>query len=223
MAVVLDHLVIVTRDKEEGAASTADVLGLNVGPPFGHFLPIELDNGVTLNFYAHESDHEEVAHDAFRVSDDVFDHGRSRLDALDVTILRDAMAGSAGRDQHERWWSRVVLLDPTGNTMELNAVPYGGALRTEADLSRQVCTTSTTTVPIPNGSLRKPHRSGTAERGPSEQESPTQPSARSGARSCSPMCLFWEGEFALASLWRYVVQPMPLPPEPLKQAARQLG
>lgn len=85
MTVVLDHVVIVTRDNHEGAHFMADILGLHVGPPFGHFLPIELDNGVTLDFYTHEGHQEEVAHYAFRVSDEGFDHGRSRLEALGVT------------------------------------------------------------------------------------------------------------------------------------------
>jgi extradiol dioxygenase family protein len=126
VSVVLDHLVIVTRDKQEGAQFMADVLGLEVGPAFGHFLPIELDNGVTLDFYTHEGHHEEVAHYAFRVTEAGFDHGRSRLEALDVTYYATPWLDRAGEINTNDGGRGLYFLDPTGNTMELITVPYGG-------------------------------------------------------------------------------------------------
>jgi catechol 2,3-dioxygenase-like lactoylglutathione lyase family enzyme len=51
-AVQLNHTAIYAADRQESAAFLAGVLGLEVGAPFGPFLPVDLGNGVTLDYYS---------------------------------------------------------------------------------------------------------------------------------------------------------------------------
>jgi len=125
VAVQLNHLVIVTRDNREGAEFMADILGLEVGPAMGHFLPIQMSNAVTLDFYTREGHPEEAAHYAFLVSDDEFDHGMERLEALGVAYFPTPWMDPPGEINHNDGGRGVYFYDPTGNTMELITTPYG--------------------------------------------------------------------------------------------------
>lgn len=126
MAVRLNHLVIVTRDNREGAEFMADILGLEVQAPMGHFLPIQMSNDVTLDFYTRDGHHEEVAHYAFLVSEDEFDHGLARLEDRRVTYYPTPWMDPPGEINHNDGGRGLYFYDPTGNTMELITVPYGG-------------------------------------------------------------------------------------------------
>ena len=50
MAVELNHTIIPARDKRGSAKFLADILNLEVGPEWGHFVPLRTANGVTLDF-----------------------------------------------------------------------------------------------------------------------------------------------------------------------------
>jgi hypothetical protein len=50
MVAQLNHLIIPVRDKEKSARFLADILGLEVGQQWAHFLPVSTNNGVTLDF-----------------------------------------------------------------------------------------------------------------------------------------------------------------------------
>ncbi len=104
----------------------ADILGLEVGPPFGHFLPIELANGVTLDFYTQEGHREQLAHYAFLVSEQEFDHGLARLQARRVTYYPSPAMNRPGEINRNDGGRGLYFYDPSGNTMELITVPYGG-------------------------------------------------------------------------------------------------
>ncbi|MBV9659718.1 MAG: VOC family protein, partial [Acidimicrobiales bacterium] len=71
MAVQLDHTIVASRDKHASAAFLARILGL--GPPeeAGHFVTVEVANGVSLDF----DDARSIApqHYAFLVGNDEFD------------------------------------------------------------------------------------------------------------------------------------------------------
>lgn len=50
MPVELNHTIVAARDRRASAEYLANLLGLEVGPPYGPFLPVETSNGVTLDF-----------------------------------------------------------------------------------------------------------------------------------------------------------------------------
>ena len=54
MSVELNHTIIPAKDKWVSAKFLADILNLEAGPEWGHFVPIKTANGVTLDFDTRE-------------------------------------------------------------------------------------------------------------------------------------------------------------------------
>jgi hypothetical protein len=50
MSVELNHTIIPAKDKWVSAKFLADILNLEAGPEWGHFVPVKTANGVTLDF-----------------------------------------------------------------------------------------------------------------------------------------------------------------------------
>ncbi|WP_329374831.1 hypothetical protein [Streptomyces sp. NBC_01483] len=69
-AVQLNHTAIYARDRHLSAEFIAAILGLKVGAPFGPFLPVDLGNGVTLDYYEKRDEPIQSQHYAFLVPDE---------------------------------------------------------------------------------------------------------------------------------------------------------
>src|SRR6202030_956341 len=54
MSVELNHTIIPAKDKWVSAKFLADILNLEAGPAWGHFVPVKTANGVTLDFDTRE-------------------------------------------------------------------------------------------------------------------------------------------------------------------------
>ena len=82
MSVELNHTIIPARDKWASAKFLSDILNLEAGPEWGHFVPARTGNGVTLDF----SDAADFRpqHYAFLVSEAEFDAALSRIRAAGV-------------------------------------------------------------------------------------------------------------------------------------------
>ena len=104
----------------------AGILGLEVGPTMGPFVPVSTANGVTLDFYSVPGHHEQLAHYAFLVSEEEFDAAFARIEALGVTYYPGPSMDRPGEINHHDGGRGLYFFDPTGNTMELITVPYGG-------------------------------------------------------------------------------------------------
>ena len=50
MTIELNHTIIPAKDKWASAKFLADILNLEAGPEWGHFVPVKTGNGVTLDF-----------------------------------------------------------------------------------------------------------------------------------------------------------------------------
>src|ERR1700751_5068797 len=50
MSIELNHTIIPAKDKWASAKFLADILNLEAGPEWGHFMPVKTANGVTLDF-----------------------------------------------------------------------------------------------------------------------------------------------------------------------------
>ena len=122
----LDHTIVLARDNQRGAQFLAGILGVDVGPPFGPFVPVRLADGVTLDFKTVPGHSERFAHYAFLVTEDEFDQCFARLLASGTTYYADPFLRRPGRINHDDGGRGVYFLDPTGNTMELITRPYGG-------------------------------------------------------------------------------------------------
>lgn len=73
MAVQLNHTIVQATDKKVSAEFLAGLLGLEVQPQFGPFLPVVASNDVTLDFADAGGESIAPQHYAFLVSEDEFD------------------------------------------------------------------------------------------------------------------------------------------------------
>lgn len=117
MGVELNHTIVRARDKAASAAFLAGVLGLPVGAPNGPFVPVELSNGVTLDFANAEDVHPQ--HYAFLVDEAEFDPIFGRIRDAGTTYYADPGRQQRGEINH-RWGGRGVYFDdPDGHLMEV--------------------------------------------------------------------------------------------------------
>jgi len=70
MAVELNHIILPAKDKQASAEFLAQILGLDVSPQFGPFIPVQV-GGVTLDYM--DSDDFRWHHCAFLVTEPEFD------------------------------------------------------------------------------------------------------------------------------------------------------
>ncbi|WP_448316203.1 VOC family protein [Streptomyces sp. CO7] len=123
-AVQLDHVVVHARDRALSAEFLAAVLGLRVGAPFGPFLPVDLGNGVTLDFYEKRDEPVQGQHYAFLVPEEQFDAMVDRLEALGVTYFADPRHTEPGRVNRLFGGRGAYFADPDGHNMEIMTRPY---------------------------------------------------------------------------------------------------
>jgi catechol 2,3-dioxygenase-like lactoylglutathione lyase family enzyme len=124
MSVQLNHTAVYTSDRYLSAEFLAAVLGLEVGAPFGPFLPVDLGNGVTLDYYEKRDEPIQSQHYAFLVPDEQFDAVVTRLEAVGVTYYADPSHTEAGRINRLFGGSGVYFADPDGHNMEVMTRPY---------------------------------------------------------------------------------------------------
>jgi catechol 2,3-dioxygenase-like lactoylglutathione lyase family enzyme len=118
MTVMLNHTIVPVRDKETSARFLADILGLSTSPPVARFLPVALDNDVTLD-YMDVAD-PRPQHYAFLVSEDVFDAGFARVTTAGIAYHADPDGGRPGQIYTNQSGGRgFYFADPDRHLMEL--------------------------------------------------------------------------------------------------------
>lgn len=125
MTADLNHTAVFATDKQASAEFLAGILGLEVGAPFGPFIPVDTGNGVTLDFYE-SPDGAPVApqHYAFLVPDEEFDTMIGRLEAAGVTYYADPSHTEPGKVNHLFGGRGAYFDDPDGHNMEIMTRPY---------------------------------------------------------------------------------------------------
>ncbi|MEU9287717.1 VOC family protein [Streptomyces sp. NPDC048275] len=122
--VQLNHTAIYATDRHLSAEFIAAILGLKAGAPFGPFLPVDLGNGVTLDYYEKRDEPIQSQHYAFLVPDTQFDAMIARLDAVGVTYYADPNHTDPGRINRLFGGRGAYFLDPDGHNMEIMTRPY---------------------------------------------------------------------------------------------------
>jgi catechol 2,3-dioxygenase-like lactoylglutathione lyase family enzyme len=125
MSVQLNHTIIPATDKWVSAKFLADILNLEAGPAWGHFVPVVTANGVTLDFDNRENFR--PGHYAFLVSDAEFDAAYARICAQNVRYYADPRRSKPGEINHHHGGRGVYFDDPDGHLMEIITSPYGDA------------------------------------------------------------------------------------------------
>jgi catechol 2,3-dioxygenase-like lactoylglutathione lyase family enzyme len=124
MAVELNHTIVAAHDKKASARFLADLLGLEVAPDFGPFVPVQIPNGVTLD-YMETADSINPQHYAFLVSEDDFDTIFGRIRDAGLTYWADPYHHRAGEINHNDGGRGAYFNDPNGHNLEILTRPYG--------------------------------------------------------------------------------------------------
>lgn len=122
--VELNHTVVYARDRRSSAGFLAEILGLAVGAPLGPFLPVDLGNGVTLDYCEKNDEPIQPQHYAFLVPDDQFDTMITRLEAAGVTYYADPSHTQPARINRLFGGRGAYFDDPDGHNMEILTRPY---------------------------------------------------------------------------------------------------
>lgn len=123
MSIVLNHTIVRARDRHRAAAFLAQVLGLTVGGQAGPFVPVRINDELTLDFDDRPPFH--AGHYAFLIDDATFDAVLARL-RQDPTIDYGSGPehGWDHRINHLGGGRGVYVRDPDGHSYELfTAVP----------------------------------------------------------------------------------------------------
>ena len=123
MTIELNHTIVGATDKHASARFLADILGRPVGPDDGPFTPVQLDNGVTLDYMQLA----QVApqHYAFLVSEPEFDEIFGRIKARGQTYWADPTHDTEGEINTRDGGRGLYFDDPNGHVLEILTRPYG--------------------------------------------------------------------------------------------------
>ena len=124
MAVSLNHTIIHSLDRRESAEFLAHILDLEVGAPWGPFIPVGTANGVTLDFATVPASAITVQHYAFLVSEDEFDAAFRRIGRAGIGFYADPHMRLPGEINHHHGGRGVYFRDPAGHGMEIITQPY---------------------------------------------------------------------------------------------------
>jgi catechol 2,3-dioxygenase-like lactoylglutathione lyase family enzyme len=124
MTVQLNHTIVTAHDKDAAARFLADVLGLEVSPRYGPFVPVQIPNGVTLDF-EDASGPITPQHYAFLVSEDDFDAIFARIREAGLTYWADPFHRRPGETNTNDGGRGAYFDDPNGHNLEILTKPYG--------------------------------------------------------------------------------------------------
>lgn len=125
MSIQLNHTIVRCRDKHKSASFMAEILGLPPPTPFGPFLVVEVDNGVSLDFYE-TRDGIASQHYAFLIGEEDFDRSIARIQERGLPYWSDPGKRHQGKISHDDGGRGLYFEDPDGHFLEIITRPYGG-------------------------------------------------------------------------------------------------
>ena len=124
MSVQLNHTIVSCRDQQRSSAFLAQILGLPPATRYGHFMVVEADNGVSLDF-AETSGEITAQHYAFLVGEEEFDAAFGRIRAQDLTYWADPGRTRRAEVNDRDGGRGLYFEDPDGHLLEIITRPYG--------------------------------------------------------------------------------------------------
>jgi catechol 2,3-dioxygenase-like lactoylglutathione lyase family enzyme len=127
VSVQLNHTIVWCRDKQRSAAFLTVMLGRPPAVPFGPFMVVELDNGVSVDFHDIGQPDGAIAsqHYAFMVSEDEFDQIHGRILERGLEFWADPGRNRPGEINRHDGGRGVYWPDPDGHLLEIITRPYG--------------------------------------------------------------------------------------------------
>ncbi len=117
MAIILDHTIVPARDKVASARFFAHIFGLEYRGPQSHFAPVQVNDGLTLDFYD-RSDFDSH-HYAFKVGDAEFDAIFARVKAAGIPYGSGPRSRSDMEINRRRGGRGFYFEDPNGHVLEV--------------------------------------------------------------------------------------------------------
>jgi catechol 2,3-dioxygenase-like lactoylglutathione lyase family enzyme len=138
MTIELNHTIIPAKDKWRSAKFLADILGLEAGPEWSHFVPVRTSNGVTLDFA--EATEFRRQHYAFLVGEQEFDAALSRIKSAGLAFYADFNRDGRGQINHLYGGRGCYFEDPDGHLMDLrpDARTMGGHGESDGGIAKSV-------------------------------------------------------------------------------------
>ena len=124
MSVQLNHTIVSCRDQQRSAAFLTGILGLPAAIRFGHFLVVEADNGVSLDFSETSGDITSQ-HYAFLVGEEEFDAAFGRIREQGLAYWADPGRTRPGAVSDRDGGRGLYFEDPDGHLLEIITRPYG--------------------------------------------------------------------------------------------------
>jgi catechol 2,3-dioxygenase-like lactoylglutathione lyase family enzyme len=124
VSVQLNHTIVSCRDQQRSAAFLTGILGLPAAVRFAHFLVVEADNGVSLDF-AETTEAITPQHYAFLVGEEEFDAAFGRIRDQGLPYWADPGRGRPGVINHRDDGRGLYFEDPDGHVLEILTRPYG--------------------------------------------------------------------------------------------------
>lgn len=124
MSIELNHTIVYSRDKHEGARFLTDLLGLPPAVSWGPFAAVELANQVTLDYLDADGD---VArqHYCFLVDEADFDAIFGRITDGGLPHWADPGHRQPNEINTHDGGRGVYFDDPSGHILEIITQPYG--------------------------------------------------------------------------------------------------
>ncbi len=124
MSIQLNHTIVHAKNKEASAKFLSEILGLKNPRVFYHFLVVETDNGVSLDFLSTDEEIQ-IQHYAFLVSEEEFETIFARIQERHVKYWADPMTSQEGKINHNDGGRGLYFKDPSGHVLEILTRPYG--------------------------------------------------------------------------------------------------
>jgi len=124
VSVQLNHTIVWCRDQQRSATFLTEILGRPAARRFLHFLVVDLDNAVSLDFYE-TADDIVTQHYAFLIGDAYFDSVYGRIRARGLEHWADPARTKPGEINHHFGGRGVYFRDPDGHLLEVITRPYG--------------------------------------------------------------------------------------------------
>jgi catechol 2,3-dioxygenase-like lactoylglutathione lyase family enzyme len=117
MAIVLNHTIVPAHDKVASAEFFARIFGLDYRGPHSHFAPVQVNEGLTLDF--DERGQFEPHHYAFMVSEAEFDAIFDRVKGEGIAYGSGPRSRTDREINHRRGGRGVYFDDPNGHVLEI--------------------------------------------------------------------------------------------------------
>ena len=124
MSVQLNHTIVSCRDQQRSAAFLAGILGLPAPARFAHFLVVEADNDVSLDF-AETTGKITPQHYAFLVGEEEFDAAFDRIRDQELPYWADPGRTRPEVINHRDGGRGLYFEDPDGHLLEIITRRYG--------------------------------------------------------------------------------------------------